>query len=153
MYPTLISHYPCITTLYQCITPPLPSRSPRKGLMSPKAFVSNGVETRQVFGFDAPFVSDGGARTQANASAAGLTNSSTGFSTGFSTGVNGSSSHRSTGMQQQGFPTADEDSGRRGGDYSSPSGSSSDTDTPPSSHKSKRKSSPPINTPLILKHH
>lgn len=30
------------------------SRSPRKGTMSPKAFVSNGG-TRQVFGFDAPF--------------------------------------------------------------------------------------------------
>lgn len=88
--------------------------------MSPKAFVTNGVETRQVFGFDAPFVSD--SRTQVPVA---LSNGTT---------------HRETGFhQQQTVPTS------HGSDV--PQGMSG------TSHKAKRKSSPPINTPLNLKRH
>lgn len=116
----------CMTMCYHQLLTSRPSpllRSPRKGLMSPKEF-SNGHQTKQVFGFDAPFAGEYVHQQQ-----------------------NGGNSPNTklTGVQQQTPPTVEEVGGGRD--------VSLDITNSVHPSKSARKSSPPINTPNHLKRH
>lgn len=123
---------------------PLPlslSRSPRKGLMSPKAFVANdgGGQTRQVFGFDAPY--DPESRVQCNGGQNGVGSNfnASPLCNGLAASTTTTTTHTVTGFEQ---PPGSQGVGELGGPGVA---------TP--SQKSQRKSSPPINTPLNIKRH